>query len=74
MTHNRQGENGVTPIRQERVFQKDEYWYYKTREGATIGPFDSREYAEEGVDEFVAFISSANPKVLETLSQCAGAA
>ncbi len=74
MIYNRQGESGVTPIRQERVFKKDAYWYFKTREGATIGPFDSRDDALECVAEFVEFIGSANPKVLQTLSQCAGAA
>ena len=48
MNVNRNGENGRIPARHERFFQSDEYWYYTTREGVDIGPFDSMEDAAEG--------------------------
>ncbi len=72
MSMNRFGERGETPNRADRVFQKDSYWYYRTREGVNIGPFDSRQDASNGVVEFIDFVSSANPKALQTLYQCAG--
>lgn len=55
MKINRDGEQGGLPMRQQRFFQLHHYWYFATREGATIGPFDSypqafagsRDYAEQ---------------------------
>ena len=55
-TSNRAGEQGSVPARHGRYLQKEGYWYYATREGVDIGPFDSREDAETGVGEFVDFI------------------
>jgi hypothetical protein len=53
---NRAGEQGNVPARNGRFHQKAGYWYYSTREGVDIGPFDSRADAEVGVGEFVDFI------------------
>ncbi|TQV65988.1 hypothetical protein FKG94_27740 [Exilibacterium tricleocarpae] len=69
MTSNRSGEYGEVPVRNERVFQKNSYWYYTTREGVDIGPFDSRVAAEAGAEEFVDFILSAGPSMIATLEQ-----
>ena len=67
--NNRNGENGRIPARHERFFQSDDYWYYTTREGVDIGPFDSLEDAAEGANDFVEFISSVEPTFAHTLEQ-----
>lgn len=67
MTTLRAGEQGDIPKRSERFFQKEGYWYYSTREGVDIGPFDSRREAETGAAEFIDFVCAAEPKMLEIL-------
>ena len=67
---NRIGENGSAPSRStSRVYEKEGYFYYKTREGVDIGPFDSPNEAEVGVSEFIDFITHAEPNVVETLER-----
>lgn len=68
-TSNRAGEQGSVPVRNGRYLQKDGYWYYSTREGVDIGPFDSRDDAETGVGEFIDFIQASEPKVSDMLKQ-----
>lgn len=67
--NNRVGENGAVPNRNGRFIKREGYWYYSTREGVDIGPFDSRDDAEVGVGEFIDFICASEPKVLATLKQ-----
>jgi len=67
MTTLRAGEQGDIPERSGRFIQKEDYWYYTTREGVDIGPFDSRDDAETGVGEFIDFVCAAEPKILEIL-------
>jgi len=67
MEPNREGEQGSVPERSGRFLKKHGYWYYSTREGVDIGPFDSRSEAEVGVGEFIDFICAAEPQVLEAL-------
>ncbi|WP_188150793.1 DUF6316 family protein [Teredinibacter waterburyi] len=71
---NRTGEDGNLPNRSKRFFQKGEYWYYTTREGVDIGPFDTAHEAELGVSDFIDFIIHAEPAVAETLARYAGKA
>lgn len=72
---NRIGEAGSCPSRRsQRFFQKAEYWYYSTREGVDIGPFDSLSEAEIGVSDFIDFVIHAEPKVIETLEKYGKAA
>lgn len=65
----RHGEKGLAPLRSMRYLQKDGYWYYSTREGVDIGPFDSREDAEVGVSDFIDFIQASEPKASDLLKQ-----
>lgn len=69
MKSNRNGENGKVPARHERYFQNEDYWYYTTREGVDIGPFDTAEDAAHGADEFVEFICGVEPAFIRTLEQ-----
>lgn len=48
MIDNRNGERGALPARAPRFFKLGHYWYFTTREGASIGPFDDREGAAAG--------------------------
>lgn len=66
---NRAGEQGNVPERQGRYIQKDGYWYYTTREGVDIGPFDTRADTEVGVAEFIDFIHASEPKASDVLKQ-----
>ncbi len=68
--HNRNGEDGTHPIRNARFFQMENYWYYTTREGVNIGPFDSCHDAEIGVQEFIEFICVADDKIVKAFKQC----
>ncbi len=65
---NRYGEDGDCPQRQKRFFERDGYWYYATREGIDIGPFDSQSEAEAGAISFIDFILHAEPNVLQSLN------
>ena len=71
---NRTGESLDLPSRSDRLFKVDDYWYYKTREGVDIGPFDSASEAQTGVSDFIDFILHAEPSVSETLAKYARAA
>lgn len=64
---NRVGEIGAVPARNSRFFTKDDYWYYSTREGVAIGPFDTLLEAEHGVSAYIDFVLHAEPEVVEAL-------
>ena len=62
----RAGEKNIEiPQRSERVFQQDNYWYFSTREGMDIGPFDNRGDAIVGVKGFIGFLQESQPEVVE---------
>lgn len=69
---NEQGSN--LPERHKRFFQKADYWYYTTREGVDIGPFDSLTEAEVGASDFIDFIMHAEPSIVQTLERYGRAA
>ena len=64
MGHNRAGEMGTVPGRNNRFFTEGHGWFFSTREGAPIGPFNIRNEAEQGLTDFIEFISLAEPKTL----------
>ena len=66
---NRSGESGSVPVRHSRIFQKYDYWYYRTREGIEIGPFDTMAEAQQGVTEFIDYVVNQNPNYLDILSR-----
>jgi hypothetical protein len=61
---NRAGETGAIPARHSRFFEQSRRWYFATREGASIGPFDNRFEAEQGLQDFLDFITLATPTTL----------
>ncbi len=69
---NRKGESETNLSRESsRFFESEGYWYYNTREGVAIGPFDTHSEAETGVSDFIDFIRHAEPSVSETLAKYA---
>lgn len=46
MSLRRKGEEGHSPFRSERVFNVGIEWYFTTREGKDMGPFENKEEAE----------------------------
>ncbi len=64
----RAGETGSTlPVRSERFFAAQGEWFFSTREGAPIGPFGDKKEAIKGLNDFIEFMSLAEPKTLTRL-------
>lgn len=63
----RAGEYGNVPARRNRFFVVGGEWYFNTREGAPMGPFDSSHEAEQGLYDFIEFMTLAEPKTLSRL-------
>lgn len=61
---NRAGESGPVPPRRDRFFHIGRDWFFHTREGADIGPFDNRAEAEQGLQDFIEFLQLADPTLL----------
>jgi len=66
MTDRRDGELGAVPMRTDRFFVVNTAWYFATREGASIGPFESKTDAQSGLADFIDFVKLAEPRVLST--------
>jgi hypothetical protein len=71
ITLNRNGESDVSQDRSERIFIQHNYWYFRTREGMDIGPYDSQLDATDGINSFIEFLSTAEKKVVERISEYA---
>lgn len=67
MHDNRQGETGAVPLRTDRFFAAQGEWYFSTREGAPIGPFEDKYEAHKGLHDFIEFMQLAEPKTLSRL-------
>ena len=39
--------------RKQRLFSTDKGWYFKTREGIDIGPYENKKHAENGINSFI---------------------
>ena len=66
MEDKRNGEAGAVPMRTDRFFAVNSAWYFATREGASIGPFEDKSEAQKGLSDFLDFIQLAEPRVLST--------
>lgn len=71
MSSNRAGDLGriSVPMRTDRFFAAQGEWFFSTREGAPIGPFDDKPEARKGLNDFIEFMSLAEPKTLSKLYQ-----
>lgn len=41
------------PSRSERIFAREDLWYFRIREGENIGPFRYKSEAESNLDQFM---------------------
>lgn len=64
-----QAEDTVLPIRSGRFFKLANYWFFATREGPAMGPYDALEQARDAVGDYVEFINSASPRVLNLFTK-----
>jgi hypothetical protein len=65
----RAGESATTAIRSNRFFEQESYWYFRTREGLDIGPFDSLACAKKGLDGFIGFLQQAHNDVVTKITK-----
>ena len=67
---NRAGEAGVViPARKMRIFKEDGYFYYRTREGMNIGPFDNEDQALKSINDYIEnFIGKTDESVVKKIS------
>ena len=63
----RQGESGAVPSRSDRFYLLESVWFFATREGAAIGPFETHEEALNGLTDFLEFLVLAAPKTKKKL-------
>lgn len=54
--------------RPSRVYEEDGGWYFTTREGMPMGPFDSESEAKQGLNDFIEFIQLAPLDALASLT------
>lgn len=57
--------NPPNSIRSDRFFNLNNYWFFATREGASVGPYDSKEQAIQGVADYIEFVSGADPTSMD---------
>ena len=62
----RDGETILETDRSIRFFQKNAEWFLNTREGFELGPFKNKKDTEQALSDYVAFVSTADAKTLET--------
>lgn len=62
-----QAQDSKIPHRGNRFFKLGDNWYFTTREGFSMGPYDSHELADKGTDDYLAFVSRADPSTLKLM-------
>ncbi|MGS2717345.1 DUF6316 family protein [Eionea flava] len=64
----RKNETIDVPKRSDRLFNQNDYWYFRTREGMDIGPFDTRGDAAIGAKSFIGFLEDAKPELVSRVT------
>lgn len=59
----RKGEDGHSPFRSERVFNVGAEWYFSTREGKDVGPFESKDEAEAELTLFLRKLAMSDQEI-----------
>ena len=60
--------SAAAPLRSDRYFKLSDYWYFITREGATLGPYDSKDQAQLAVADYIQFVNQASPAMIKLLA------
>ena len=66
---NRSNESGAVPSRSDRFFSQHNYWYFSTREGMDIGPFETLIEANEGVQSFKEFLGETDQATVDRITK-----
>ncbi|MGX5173220.1 DUF6316 family protein [Aliikangiella sp. IMCC44653] len=48
-------------LRKERIYQRASGWYFLVRQGASFGPYQSKQNAEKSLQSFVALLQLQYP-------------
>ncbi len=62
----------VPPERLSTRLYQDETagnWYFTTREGKSMGPFDTKDEARQGLEDFLEFLRLADLQTLVTITR-----
>lgn len=59
MSDYRMGDETPPAKRSPRVYEENGEWFFRTREGAAMGPYATREDADQGLSDFIEFIQLA---------------
>ena len=66
----RNGDTAQTvPVRSDRFFNLHNFWFFATREGASVGPFDSMPEAQNGVNNYIEFVNRADEASMQFFTQ-----
>lgn len=68
MYNPRSGEATTQTNRRQRYYKKGNYWYYNTREGAPIGPFNHLMDAIAGCNDYLEYLKYA-PSLADLVAQ-----
>jgi hypothetical protein len=52
-----------------RVYEEEDGWYFRTREGKAMGPYDTKGEAEQGLQDFIEFVQIAPLDALASLTE-----
>ena len=55
--------------REDRFFSLDDLWYFTTREGVVMGPYDTEQEAKAELNSYINFVKSAKPPVLNLVKR-----
>jgi hypothetical protein len=65
----RLGDETPPAQRSPRVYEDGSEWFFRTREGAAMGPYPTRAAADQGLRDFIEFIELAPLDTLATLTE-----
>ena len=63
----RASDQSPPPPRSRRTFHANNYWYFETREGSSVGPYHSKQAADLAANEYVEFAKTASERMLNKL-------
>ena len=68
ITRESDSSSSAARMRSDRYFKLSDYWYFITREGATLGPYDSKDQAQQAVADYIQFVNQATPAMIKLLA------
>ena len=63
----RDGESAVPRTRHPRIVHRDQQWFFTTREGRSVGPYEAQEEARESAQLFTSFTKNISRTCVDGL-------